>query len=74
MVAPITTTLRRLPTVVHLYPRADGVEKQSVVLLDNLMTIRVERLEQFIATLGAERMQEVDAAIRYALGLNGDAP
>jgi mRNA-degrading endonuclease toxin of MazEF toxin-antitoxin module len=69
MVAPITTTLRRLSTTVLLYPRADGVEQQSAIVLDNVMTIRVERLEQFVATLRPERVREVDQALRYALGL-----
>jgi mRNA interferase MazF len=70
MVAPITTTLRDVPTVVHLDPRRDGVPRASAVTLDAVQTIRKEWLDGRIARLGPERMAAVEAALRFALALS----
>ena len=69
-VAPITTTIRRIPTEVPLGPR-DGLKRPSVVSLDDLTTIAKGRLMERITTLSAASMQSVHAAIVFALGLDG---
>lgn len=68
-VAPVTTTIRAIPAEVELGP-ADGVPRRCVVNLDNLQTIDQRRLHGRIAFLAAERLQEIDDAIHFALGLS----
>lgn len=72
-VAPATTTVRGIPAEVELGP-ADGLPRRCVVNLDNLQTIDQRRLLSRIAFLTAERLQQVDAAIHFALGLGDQYP
>lgn len=68
-VAPLTTTLRNIPTAVTLDPRQDGVPKICAVTLDNVSAIRKQWLDSLVVRLRPERMAEVDRAIHFALGL-----
>jgi mRNA-degrading endonuclease toxin of MazEF toxin-antitoxin module len=69
-VAPLTTAFRDIPTVVRLDPRRDSVPRPSVVTLDAVQTIRKEWLEARIGRLDAQRMEEIETALHFALGLN----
>lgn len=69
MVAPLTTTIRTIPTAVPLDPLADGVPQPCVVSLDNIQAIRKDWLDGMIVPLRAETMLAVDQAIHFALGL-----
>ena len=66
-VAPITTTIRDIPTEVVL-TRDDGMERDCAVNLDPLQTVSRGRLGAPIAVLPAARMEEVRAALLFALG------
>jgi len=66
-VAPITTTIRDIPTEVVL-TRDDGMERDCAVNLDHLQTVSRGRLGAPIAVLPAARMEEVRAALLFALG------
>ena len=68
-VAPLTTTIRGIPTEVILTPDA-GVEEACVVTLDNLQTILKNNLGAFITSLLKEKMHEVRLAISFPLGLD----
>jgi mRNA interferase MazF len=68
-VAPITTRLRRLPTAVPPDPDVDGVPDRSIVLLDHIQIIRREWLTGLITRLRHEKVQHIDLAIHFALGL-----
>ena len=70
MVAPLTSTVRDIPTAVPLDPD-DGVPQPCVVLLDAIQAIRREWLDERITALDQETLQAVDRAIRFALGLRG---
>jgi mRNA interferase MazF len=72
-VAPATTTIRGIPAEVEL-GSADGLPRRCVVNLDNLQTIDQRRLLSRIASLTAERLQQVDVAIHFALGLGDRHP
>lgn len=72
-VAPITTTLRDVPTWVRIGP-ADGLSRESSINLDSIQTIRTDRLGEFITRLSPERMAMVGAAIQFALGLDDPSP
>lgn len=69
VVAPLTTTVRDVPTVVLLDPESDGVDRSSMVTLDNLMAVPIAWLCERMTTLSAGVTREVDQAIHFALGL-----
>jgi len=68
-VAPITTTVRDIPSEVLLTPE-DGLLTVCAANLDNIQTVPKARLGTLIASLPAERMAEVNGAIGFALGLD----
>lgn len=70
MVAPLTTTIRNIPSAVPLDPVADGVPQLSVVSLDNIQAIRKNWLDTMLVALRPVKMAAVDRAIRFALGLS----
>lgn len=72
-VAPITTTIRGIPTEVVLTPD-DGTRTICAVNLDNIQTVPKANLRGFIAHLSLERMREVRAAIAFALGFDAVVP
>lgn len=70
-VAPITTTVRDIPTEVFLTPE-DGLLTPCAANLDNIQTVPKSKLSSVISYLSPERMADVNRAIAFALGL--DAP
>ncbi|GAW92517.1 type II toxin-antitoxin system PemK/MazF family toxin [Calderihabitans maritimus] len=59
----------KLPTHVELPPEKSGLEKDSVILAEQIRTIDKSRLKQKVATLGEEEMEKVNRAIEISLGL-----
>ncbi len=70
LVAPLTTTIRDIPTAVRLGP-ADGIDRDCVATLDNLTLLRRERFVQRIGLLGPERMTDLCRALATAVAWNG---
>jgi mRNA interferase MazF len=70
-VAPITTTIRDIPSEVSLTPE-DGLLTACAANLDNIQTVPKAKVGSLIAYLSPGRMEEVNQAISFALGL--DAP
>jgi mRNA interferase MazF len=68
-VAPITTTIRDIPSEVVL-TRADGVRRDCAVNLDHLQTVSKSRLGRIITTLSSDRMKDVRSALLFALGFD----
>jgi mRNA interferase MazF len=66
-VAPITSTIRGVPSEVML-DIDDGMKGRCAVNLHNAVTVAQARLGRRVANLGAERMQEVCSALRFSLG------
>jgi mRNA interferase MazF len=66
-VAPITSTIRGVPSEVPLGPD-DGMKKLCAVNLHNVITVQQESLGRVVAQLDERRMQEVCAALAFALG------
>lgn len=66
-VAPITSTIRDIPSEVVLGV-ADGMKGRCVINLHNAVTISQRRLGRRVATLSEERMEQVCAALRFSLG------
>jgi mRNA interferase MazF len=66
-VAPITRTIRDIPSEVMLGP-ADGMGVACAVNLDHLQTVAKSRLGGIVTTLSESRMGEVRGALLFALG------
>jgi mRNA interferase MazF len=67
-VAQITTTVRNIPVEVHLNEK-DGLPRECVVNLDTITTIRKAILLERICSLKAEKINQIDKAIKFALSL-----
>lgn len=65
LVAPVTTTVRGIPTEVVL-DVDDGLDRHCVANFDNVFTLRRDRLQRRIARLGQERLEELCRAYRFA--------
>jgi len=70
-VAPITSTIRDIPSEV-LLTEADGMPRLSAINLDHLQTVSRDRLGGVITTLASDRMVEVRTALLFALGFPAD--
>jgi mRNA interferase MazF len=70
-VAPITSTIRGVPTEVRL-DAADGMRGPCCVNLDHVVTVPRAGLGRRLASLRDERMDAVCHALAFALGC--DAP
>ena len=66
-VAPITSTLRGVPSEVALGPE-DGLRQACAVNLHNVVTVPKAGIGRRVAQLEARRMREVCAALAFALG------
>ena len=70
-VAPITSTIRSIPTEVIL-TEADGLPNTCAANLDNLQTVPKSNIGARIARLTSRKMKEAAAAISFALALDED--
>ena len=68
IVAPVTSRVRNIPTEVTL-GREDGLPRACVANLDTITTIPKSVLTRRLAAPSAERIEAVDRALRFALGL-----
>ena len=59
----------KLPTHIELAAVDYGLERDSVILAEQVRTIDKSRLKQRIAVLSEERMNKVDNALLISLGL-----
>ena len=66
-IAPITSTLRDVPSEVVLNEE-DGMKAPCAVNLHNAVTISQTRLGRRVAQLSSLRMREICAALRFSLG------
>ena len=69
-VAPITSTIRGVPSEVALGPD-DGMKQPCAVNLHNAVTVSKEHLGRRVAQLDERRMREVCDALGFALGCGG---
>jgi mRNA interferase MazF len=70
IVAAITCKIEKakLPTHVEI-SKSYGLEKDSVILLEQIRTIDKRRLTSLVTTVPEEIMKKVDKALRISLGL-----
>ncbi|HWG22213.1 MAG TPA: type II toxin-antitoxin system PemK/MazF family toxin [Terracidiphilus sp.] len=67
IVAPITSTIRGVPSEVMLN-EGDGMKAICAVNLHNPVTVSQNRLGRRIGRLSRQRMDEICAALRFSLG------
>ncbi len=68
-VAPITRTIRNIPSEVILN-QADGLFTDCAVNSDNIQTVQKVKIGAFISHLSPQRMRDVRRAIEFALGFD----
>jgi mRNA interferase MazF len=66
-IAPVTSTIRGIPSEVELTSR-DGFPRDCAVNLDHVQTVAKSRIGAVVTTLSAERMRQIRAALLFALG------
>ncbi len=66
-VAPITTTVRGIPSEVAL-SKGEGLPRACAINFDHLQTVSKGRLGAVMAKLAPERWDEVRSAVSFALG------
>ena len=71
IVAAITAQIQKakLPTHVELEASASGLERKSVVLLEQLRTLDKQRLTDLVTQLDVETMRRVSDALVVSLGI-----
>jgi len=67
-IAPITRTVRDIPSEVNL-TKADGLRHDCAVNCDHLQTVARKKIGSLIAALPPGRMHEVSRAVRFALDI-----
>lgn len=67
-VAPITSTIRAIPSEVPL-SRRDGLLTDCAVNCDHIQTVSKSNLGPLITTLSIEKLGEIRKAISFALNL-----
>ena len=68
-VAPITTTIRGIPSEVVVGPES-GLKTTSAINLDNLATVPRSGLRIFVGTVPLEVLSQVREALFFALGFD----
>lgn len=66
-VAPVTTTIRDIPTEV-LLGTENGMKQNCAVNLDHMQTVQKSKIGRLITTLPPQKLSEIRAAALFALG------
>ncbi len=66
-VAPITSTIRDIPTEI-LLTKEDGMLRECAVNLDHIQTVSKGKIGSLITTLSSTKMTELRSALLFALG------
>jgi mRNA interferase MazF len=70
-IAPITSTIRSIPTEL-LLTEQDGVPHTCAANFDNLQTVPKSNIGDRITRLTSRRMNEAAAAVSFALGFDDE--
>lgn len=68
-IAPVTTRVRNIPVEVSL-GKNEGLDRSCVINLDTITTLPKKCLDQRISILSESKLQELDEAIKFALGIS----
>ena len=67
-IAPITSTIRDIPSEVYLSSQ-DGMPRDCAINCDHIQTVAKGRIGSLITTLSSDKLKEVCSAIHFALDL-----
>jgi mRNA interferase MazF len=67
-VAPITTTVRDIPSEVFL-SKQDGMIKECAINLDHIQTVSRGKIGSLLTTVSPDKLEQVSDAIQFALNL-----
>lgn len=67
-IAPVTTTIREIPSEIFLNEN-DGMPRDCAVNFDHIQTVQKNKIGTLISTLSQEKLVEVKHAISFALEL-----
>ncbi len=67
-VAPITSTVRDIPSEVFL-SNQDGMIKDCAINFDHIQTVSKGKIGSLITTLSKEKLEQVSEAMQFALNL-----
>ncbi len=67
-IAPVTSTIRDIPSEVLLTPR-DGMHNDCAVNCDHIQTVSKSNVGSMITSLSKEKLNEIRDAINFALNL-----
>ena len=68
-VAPITSTIRDIPSEVFL-SKHDGMKRDCAVNMDHIQTVAKGKIGSLITTLSSGKMEQVAEAVRFTLDLS----
>lgn len=68
-IAPITSTVREIPTEVAL-DQKDGLKARCVVNLDHIQTVSKMKIGSYLTRLNEKRLEEIREAALFALGFD----
>ena len=69
-VAPVTSTIRDIPSEVLLSQR-DGMPRECAIDLDHIQTVSKGKIGPLIVSLPLAKMNELRDALLFALGFDG---
>ncbi len=69
-VAPVTSTIRDIPSEVLLSQR-DGMPKECAINLDHIQTVSKGKIGTLIVSLPLAKLEELRGALLFALGFDG---
>lgn len=71
IIAAITSQINKakMPTHVAVAPGNSGLEKPSVVLLEQVRTLDKKRLKQYVGSLDERVMRQVDQGLLVSMGM-----
>jgi mRNA interferase MazF len=67
-VAPITSTVRDIPSEIFL-TKQDGMTKGCAINFDHIQTVSKGKIGSLVTTLSADKLEQVREAIQFALNL-----
>jgi mRNA interferase MazF len=67
-VAPITTTVRDIPSEVFL-SKQDGMKNDCAINFDHIQTVSKRKIGSLITILSTVKLEQVSEAIQFALNL-----
>jgi mRNA interferase MazF len=70
-VAPITSTIRGVPSEVVIGPES-GLENPSAINLDNVATVPKDGLRSYVGSVTPSVLQQVRDALLFALGFDDE--